>query len=160
MAITGWILKMGNGKGKCKAIPVAGLNRPWGFQTFWAPRFQDNQHMTVVRLSATRTGRLYPPGNIPGTHLCWRLSRPQDHSTAGRIMSIKNCNETIGYRTCDLPVCSAVPQPTALPRATIREINNLKCKEVLRQQRKVLIFVGVLLKLNRKASFTLGRKIE
>jgi len=22
----------------------------------------------VVRLSALRTGRLYPPGNIPGTH--------------------------------------------------------------------------------------------
>jgi hypothetical protein len=26
--------------------------------------------MKVVRLSAPRTGRLYPPGNIPGTHFC------------------------------------------------------------------------------------------
>jgi hypothetical protein len=25
-----------------------------------APRFQDNRHMKVVRLSALRTGRLYP----------------------------------------------------------------------------------------------------
>jgi len=33
-----------------------------------APRFQDNRHMKVVRLSALRTGHLYPPGNIPGTH--------------------------------------------------------------------------------------------
>jgi hypothetical protein len=30
--------------------------------------FLDNRHMKVVRLSALRTGRLYSPGNIPGTH--------------------------------------------------------------------------------------------
>ena len=35
-----------------------------------APTFQDNRHMKVIRLSALRTGRLYPPGNIPGTHFC------------------------------------------------------------------------------------------
>ena len=28
-------------------------------------------------------------------------------------MSMKNSNDTIGNRTCDLPACSAVPQPTA-----------------------------------------------
>ena len=30
---------------------------------------------------------------------------------------MKNSNDTIGNRTQDLPVCSAVPQPTALLRA-------------------------------------------
>ena len=30
---------------------------------------------------------------------------------------MKNSNDTIGNRTRDLPNCSAVPQPTALPRA-------------------------------------------
>ena len=30
---------------------------------------------------------------------------------------MKNSNDTIGNRTRDLPTCSAVPQPTALPRA-------------------------------------------
>ena len=40
--------------------PITGLNRPWGFQEVEAPRFQDNRHMKVVRLSALRTGRLYP----------------------------------------------------------------------------------------------------
>ena len=30
------------------------------FQEVEAPRFQDNRHMKVVRLSALRTGRLYP----------------------------------------------------------------------------------------------------
>jgi hypothetical protein len=29
---------------------------------------------------------------------------------------MKNSNDAIGNRTCDLPVYSAVPQPTALPR--------------------------------------------
>jgi hypothetical protein len=32
-------------------------------------------------------------------------------------MSTKNYNDTIGNRTGDLPACSAVPQPTAPPRA-------------------------------------------
>jgi hypothetical protein len=43
--------------------------------------------MKVVRLSALRTGSLYPPGNIPGTHFCWRLSRPQGHSAARSLRS-------------------------------------------------------------------------
>jgi hypothetical protein len=30
------------------------------FQEFEAPRFQDNRHINVVRLSAIRTDRLYP----------------------------------------------------------------------------------------------------
>ena len=34
--------------------------RPWGFQEVEAPRFQDNRHMKVVRLSTPRTGCLYP----------------------------------------------------------------------------------------------------
>jgi len=71
----------------------------------------------MVRLSAIRTGCLYPPGNIPGTHFCEILSQPQDHSAAGRIMSMKNSNDTIGNHTRDLPARSAVPQPIAPPRA-------------------------------------------
>jgi hypothetical protein len=46
-----------------KAIPL----QAW-FQEVEAPRFLDNRHIKVVRLSALRTGRLYPPGNSPGTH--------------------------------------------------------------------------------------------
>jgi hypothetical protein len=34
-------------------------------------------------------------------------------------MSMKNSNDTIGNRSRDLPVCSAVPQPTAPPRAPV-----------------------------------------
>ena len=38
-------------------------------------------------------------------------------AAAGRIVSMKNSKDKIGNRTRDLPACSAVPEPTALPRA-------------------------------------------
>ena len=79
--------------------------------------------MKVVRLSALRTGRLYPPGNIPGTHFCSRLNRPQGHSGAGRIILLKNSNDSIGNRTRDLLACSAVPQPTT-PQRAVRNVCN------------------------------------
>ena len=47
-----------------KAIPLQAWTGPEGCI------FQDNRHMEVATLSALRTGRLYPPGNIPGTHFC------------------------------------------------------------------------------------------
>jgi len=54
-----------------RSNPITGLERPWGFQEAEAPRFKNNQHMNVVRLSALRTGRLYTPGNIHGTYFCY-----------------------------------------------------------------------------------------
>jgi hypothetical protein len=72
---------------------ITGLDRPWGIREFEATKFQNNHHMKVVRLWAPHTGRLYPPGNTPGTYFCQRLSRPQGHSETGRIMSMKNAIE-------------------------------------------------------------------
>jgi hypothetical protein len=53
-----------------------------------------------------------PPGNAPGIHFCWRLSRPQGHSAIGRIMSMKNSNDTIwiffkSIYLCYLSHCSS-----------------------------------------------------
>jgi hypothetical protein len=53
-----------------KSNPITGLGRPLGSQEVEVPRYIDNRHMKVVRLSALRTGRLYPSGKIPGTHFC------------------------------------------------------------------------------------------
>ena len=36
--------------------PITGLDRPVGFQEFEAPRFHNNRHMNLVRLSALWTG--------------------------------------------------------------------------------------------------------
>jgi hypothetical protein len=52
------------------------------------PNFHDIRHMKVVRLSASRTGRLYR--NVPGTHFHYELSRRQCHGAVGRNMSLKN----------------------------------------------------------------------
>jgi len=41
------------------------------------------------------------------------------HIAAGNVMSMKNSNDTIGYRIRDLPAFSAVPQTTAPSRAPI-----------------------------------------
>jgi len=64
----------------------------------------------VSRQSAHERGKVVSPthrpplspGNIPGTHFCYRLSQPQGRSAVGRIMSMKNFNDTIGNRTRDL----------------------------------------------------------
>jgi hypothetical protein len=44
---------------KDKAIPVQALTGPEGFKSLRLPRFKDNRHMKVAKLSALRTGRLY-----------------------------------------------------------------------------------------------------
>ena len=79
--------------------------RVWGIQI---SRQSAHEGSKVV---SPRQRQPLPPRNIPGTHFCYRLNRTQGHSAAGRIVSIKNANDTIG-RTCDLPACNAVPQST------------------------------------------------
>ena len=40
-----------------------------------AAKFLDIRYVKVVRLSAQRTGRLYPSGDIAATEFCYRPSR-------------------------------------------------------------------------------------
>jgi hypothetical protein len=45
---------------KGKSIPVQAWTGPEGSRRLRLPEFIDNRHIKVVRLSALRTGRLYP----------------------------------------------------------------------------------------------------
>jgi hypothetical protein len=70
--------------------------------------------------SALSAGRLSTPRKTPGTHFCYRLSRPQDHSAAGRIRSTGKSNDVGNQTPLHPPACNTVPQPAMLPRAPRR----------------------------------------
>jgi hypothetical protein len=61
--------------------------------------------MKVTSLSELSTRPQYSPGNIPGTHFSYRLSRNQGYITTRSIMSMKNTNDVFGNRTRNLPAC-------------------------------------------------------
>ena len=94
---------------------ITGLNVPWGLQEIKA--------LCISRKSAHEGGKVVsptqrpslPPRRIPRGNFCLCLSRLHNHSAAGRIKSMKIPSDTIGNRACHLPVCSAVPRPSAPP---------------------------------------------
>ena len=95
---------------KGKLVPLHAWSGPEGSRKL---RFLD--FMTTAQEGCKVEGLTHqahlPPGKPTGTHFCYRLSRPQGHSVIGRIMSMKNSNDTIWDRTSDLPICSTAPYP-------------------------------------------------
>jgi hypothetical protein len=100
---------------------MTGLDRPLGLQEVEAPRISKQSAQEGGKVVSPTHRPSLPPGRIPGTHFWYRLSRPQGHNATGRVKSLKNYSDSIANRIRDLPVCSAVPQPTAPPR-------QIKCK--------------------------------
>jgi hypothetical protein len=104
--------------GSSKSCPCNGPWRPIGLSDVEAPTFsRQSAHRWQWICQPYAPAALYTPRKIPGTHFCWRLSRPQGHNSAGRLRSTEKSNDIIGNRTRDLPACSIVPQPTTLPCA-------------------------------------------
>jgi hypothetical protein len=91
-----------------------GLDRPWGFQKNETSRFHGNGYMKVVRLSALRTGRLYPRRKYS-----WSSFLLEAESTPGPQCGRKDHvfqKLQWHHRTHNLPTCSAVLQKIAPPR--------------------------------------------
>ena len=93
---------------KGKAVPLQAWSGPEDSRKLRFPDFMTTAQDVGKFVSLTHRLPL-PPGNAPGTHFCQRLSRPQGHSVIGRIMSMKDSNDTIWNRTSDLPICNATP---------------------------------------------------
>jgi hypothetical protein len=99
---------------------------PDGYDRGYITRIQGRlrlPYFLVIRLthdgeviSLTRL-RPFTSRKISGTHMCWRLSQPQAHNTAGSVRSIEKSSHFIGNRTRDLPASSIMPQATMIPRA-------------------------------------------
>jgi hypothetical protein len=76
-------------KGKGKAVPLQAWSGPEGSRKLRFPDYMTTAQDSGKVVSLTHRPPL-PPGNVPGTHFCQRLSRPQGHSAIGRIMSMEN----------------------------------------------------------------------
>ena len=95
---------------KGKSVPLQAWSGPEGSRKLRFPDFMTTAQGGGRVVSLTHWPHL-PPVNPPGTHFCWRMSRPQSHSAIGRIMSMKISNDAIWVRTSDLLICSTAPKP-------------------------------------------------
>jgi hypothetical protein len=102
-----------------KAVPLQDWSGPGGSRKLRFPHFMTTAQDGGKVVSLTHRTPL-PPGNTPGTHFCYRLSRPQGHSATGRIMSLKNSKDTIGNRTRDLPTFLYKSEITIVKRVEFR----------------------------------------
>ena len=72
-------------KGKGKTVPLQAWSGPEGSRKLRFPDFITTAQDGGKVVSLTHRPS-FPPGNAPGIHFCWRLSRPQGHSAIGRIL--------------------------------------------------------------------------
>jgi hypothetical protein len=70
---------------KGKSVPLQAWGVPGGFRKLRFPDFM-TMAQDCGKVVSFKHWPPLPPGNAPGTHSCYRLSRPQDYSAIGRIL--------------------------------------------------------------------------
>jgi len=70
---------------KGKTVPLQAWSGSEGSRELRFPDFMKTAQDGGKVVSLTHRPPL-PPRNAPGTHFCYRLSRPQGHSAIGRIL--------------------------------------------------------------------------
>jgi len=88
--------------GKRQTNPPSSPGRPLDLQEVEATRISRHSAREDVTVVSPTHRPPLPPGDIPGTHLCQILSRPQGHGAAGWVKSMEDSSGTIGNRTRDL----------------------------------------------------------
>jgi hypothetical protein len=83
---------------KGKAVPLQAWSGPQCSRTLTFPDFLTTAQEGGKVVSLMHRPHL-PPGNTPGTHFCWRLSRPQGHRAIRRIYVNEKFHDTICDRT-------------------------------------------------------------
>jgi hypothetical protein len=117
--------------------------------------------MKVVRLSALSSGRLYPQETFLVLISVRGWVNPRTIVQPDGLCQWKKSSDTIGNQTCVLPACSAVPQPTAPPRAPIvmeYEIifwgDSIESKRIFQLQKRIIrILTGSTLRISCKMLF-------
>ena len=72
-------------QGKGKAAPLQAWSGPESSRKLRFPDYMTTAQDSVKFVSLSHRPPL-PPGNSPGIHFCYRLSRPKGHSAIGRIL--------------------------------------------------------------------------
>jgi len=87
-----------------KAVPLQAWSGPEGSRKLRFPDYMTTAQDGGKVISLMHRPPLIP-GNVPGTHFCCRLRRPQGQD----FMSMKNSSDTSWDRTSDLSICSTAP---------------------------------------------------
>jgi hypothetical protein len=82
-----------------------GLDRPLRLQEF-DPRISRQLGNEGDKVVSPVHRPPLPPGGTSDTHFCHSVSRPQGHSAAGKIKSMKDSNDPNGNQTRDFSGCS------------------------------------------------------
>jgi hypothetical protein len=102
---------------KFKTVSVTGRGVLQGREMFIIPRCLGNRLIDGGEVVSLKRRPLFTPEISSGTHLCYRLSKFQSPSEAGRKKWVEKFNEHTGTIPRDLTSCNVTPQQNRLPHA-------------------------------------------